>query len=114
MATMKPLVCYWLTAIVFIAACQKKSVPVISARKSPPPKIQGSVYAPAGTVQPDTVQGKTVFMARCNRCHGLPSPETYSAKQWENILLLMIPRAGIGNENAVHVKAYVLANTFKL
>lgn len=101
-----------LSAVGFIA-CQHKALPAITERKALPPVLSKTVYAPPGKVQPDTLQGKTVFMARCNRCHGLPSPETYTGRQWENILLLMIPRAGIDEENAVHVRAYVMANSVR-
>ncbi len=101
-----------LFSIVGLMSCQKKSLPVISERKTEPPKIL-SVYPPPGTVVPDTLQGKQVFINRCNYCHGLPEPMQFSIAKWEGILELMIPRAGIRQENAVHVRAYVLANAAK-
>lgn len=110
---MKPLATICLFISLLVVACQKKSVPVITERKTGPPTKISSPYPPAGTIVPDTVEGKTVFMARCSRCHGLPDPAQFNAVRWESILELMIPRARIDKENAVHVRAYVLANAAK-
>jgi cytochrome c5 len=113
MNNIKLLLLTGLSVVVAFFGCQQKSVPVITARKTAPLKLQASVYAAAGTVQVDTVQGKTIFMARCSRCHGLPQPASYTINKWENILMLMIPRSRIDTVNAVHVRAYVLAHALK-
>jgi hypothetical protein len=108
---MKHLVFVFL--IFFLSACQKKAMPVITERKtSPPPKV-AAIYPPAGTVVPDTLTGKSVFINRCGRCHGLPDLASYTTKIWEGILESMIPRARIEQQNAVHVRAYVMANAAK-
>ena len=92
-----------------VAACQKKSVPVITERKAAPIELP-ALYPPNGTVAPDTIIGKTVFTGRCSRCHGLPDLSLYTEEKWENILASMIPRSGIPMDNRVHLRAYVLAN----
>ena len=110
---MRSLVIICLFLILTFIACQKKTVPVITERKTDPPEKIGTIYPPAGTVTPDTVEGKTVFITRCGRCHGLPDPVQFNSVRWESILELMIPRARIDKENAVHIRAYVLANAAK-
>ena len=92
----------------FTAACERQTMPAITSRKADPPKKITSPYAPEGTVAADTVQGKQVFSNQCNRCHGLPDIKAYSEERWENILLRMLPRAGVDKVNAVHVRAYIL------
>jgi hypothetical protein len=108
---MKLLVVSILLLIVY--GCRQGSVPVITGRNTVRPAISLSVYAGKGTVQEDTVAGRMVFMARCNRCHGLPRPEAYNTVMWEAVLLRMIPRSRIDTVNAVHLKAYVLANAVR-
>lgn len=113
MRNIKLLLVAGLSVVVAFFGCQQKSVPEITARKAAPPKIKAAIYAADGTVQADTVQGKTIFIARCSRCHGLPQPASYAVNKWENILMLMIPRSRIDTINAVHVRAYVLAHALK-
>jgi cytochrome c5 len=110
---MKLLVPGCLFLLVASLACQKKSVPEITGRKTTPPVSVAAQYPPAATVAPDTIQGKAVFMARCNRCHGIPDPHQYTSARWELILASMLPRTRISNDNAVHVRAWVLANATK-
>lgn len=99
--------------IVILLACQHQSIPVITDRKAEKPKRIVSVYAPPGTVTADTSAGKTLFMASCSRCHGLPEIRLYREPRWEGILLTMIPKTRLNEEQAVHVRAYVLANAVK-
>jgi len=97
--------------IVLLASCHKKAVPVITERKAGAPKKFESIYPPKETVLPDTAVGKQLFTDRCGRCHGLPETNQFTAEKWDNILPVMIPRARMNNEEALHVRAYVLANT---
>lgn len=99
--------------ILLAAACHKKAVPVITERKTELPKKFESIYPPEQTVSPDTIAGKRIFMARCDRCHGLPGTKQFSVEKWDDILPTMFPRAGLNNEEALHVRAYILANTTK-
>ncbi len=100
---------YLLVAMFFLAAaCERQTMPSITTRKAEPPKKITSPYAPEGTVVADTILGKQVFSNQCNRCHGLPDIKLYAEERWENILLQMLPRAGVDKVNAVHVRAYIL------
>ena len=93
--------------LVFIS-CQKKGIPVITERKEQPGK-----EAITPNIAPDTSAGKTVFMARCGRCHVLPEPSQYSAARWEGILSSMMPKARLDPEQKIHIAAWVKANAAK-
>ena len=69
---MKKSLCITFLAILTIA-CNKKTVPVITERKYEP-KGRVKTFPPPVIISPDTVAGKSIFMARCSRCHGLPEP----------------------------------------
>jgi cytochrome c5 len=96
--------------LILIIACQRKSLPAITERKTEPPVRVASAYPPAMTVKPDTIQGKAIFTARCGRCHALPSPAQFNVTRWDAILSSMVMRARLDNEQIVHLQAYVLAN----
>jgi mono/diheme cytochrome c family protein len=113
-ATPAPMKIFFTIAVFLISvSCNKKSAPVIADRKAEPPKRIVNIYAPPGTVTPDTEIGKTLFTGSCIRCHGLPDLSLYRAARWEGILQTMIPRTRLDQEQAVHVRAYVLANAAK-
>lgn len=94
-------------------ACQKKAVPVITERKTEASKKVVTPFPPSGTILPDTAIGKTVFVNRCGKCHGLPEPVQYTAQKWEGILAYMMPRARLDEIQKIHVWAYVNANAAK-
>jgi hypothetical protein len=110
---MKKTITIIITLILVLAACQKKAVPVITERKTEPPKIINSQYPPKETVAPDTLAGKRIFISRCGRCHTLPVMKQFGVERWDDILSVMFPRARLNNEEALHVWKYVLANAAK-
>lgn len=57
--------------------------------------------------------GKTVYVNRCGRCHGLKNTAKYTQQQWENILKSMITKAKLNDDDAKQVTAYVMANAKK-
>jgi len=97
-----------LVSIVFVIviACNKKAVPVITERKTAPPKIAVSVYPPDPAIVADTLVGKEVFVTRCGRCHELPKPEQFTFHRWNEILTTMVPKARLTAEQSAHITAY--------
>lgn len=93
-----------------VAACTKKATPVITERNAPLPKKFESSYPPKETIAPDTIAGKRIFTSRCGRCHGLPETKQFSVEKWDDILPTMFLRAGLNNEEALHVRTFVLNN----
>lgn len=97
------LVCF----IIFLS-CQKKTVPVITARTTEPSAPKTEELS-----APDLLAGKLLFTNRCGRCHGLPEPVQYSAKRWETIMAVMAPKAKLSKQEQVHVTAWVKEHAAK-
>lgn len=92
-----------------LIACHKRAVPVITTRTvEPPPPAK-----PVSDVKADPELGKTIFANRCGRCHDLPKPEQYTAQRWDGILLSMIPKSRLNEEQGMHVTAYLKVNAQK-
>ena len=106
---MKELMLLLIVMAIMTIACNKKTVPVITGRKTQPVKSFTSVPS-VSTITPDTSIGKTVFTNRCGKCHGLPEPNQFTSKRWDGILSYMIPRARLTDEQGIHVSAYLIAN----
>lgn len=106
---MKKYVAVIACIMIVILSCQKKSMPVISARNTNP----GTSKADTGIVVADTERGRVVFTNRCGRCHGLPEPILYSVKRWETIMDNMASRARLSKADRVHVTAWVNLNAKK-
>jgi hypothetical protein len=110
---MKKWIILYTGVLFLLIACHKKTVPVITERNAELPKKIGSNYPPQATVPPDTVAGKSIYTTRCGRCHDLPLPAQFSAARWDDILPTMFPRARLTNEEALHVRTWVLVNAGK-
>jgi hypothetical protein len=95
--------------IVFIQACQKKTLPTITTRTTEPARPVTVV----ADVKPDIATGKIIFTNRCDRCHTLPDPFQYTAQRWDGILSIMIPRARLDKQQEIHVTAFIKANCLK-
>lgn len=93
---------------IILFSCQKKAVPVITART-----IEPSAPKTEELSAPDLPAGKQLFTNRCGRCHGLPDPAQYTAKRWETIMALMAPKAKLSRQEQVHVTAWVKENAAK-
>jgi len=92
----------FVAVLFFFTSCQKNIVVPDS-----------SVYTPTATDVTATAtlaqlqQGRTLFVNSCGRCHGLPSPDSYSASNWDVILANMVPRTGLSASDAALVSKYV-------
>jgi hypothetical protein len=89
-----------------LAACHKRSVPIITSRTSQP------IFTAPDTLHivPDIEGGLVVFTNRCSRCHGLPVTDQYTVKRWEIIMISMAPRARLDKNQTLNVTAYVKAH----
>ncbi|MBN8674428.1 MAG: hypothetical protein J0L56_09850 [Chitinophagales bacterium] len=97
-----------LFVLIILFSCQKKAMPVITART-----IEPSAPKTEELSVPDLPAGKQIFTNRCGRCHGLPDPVQYTAKRWEAIMALMAPKAKLSKQEQVHVTAWVKENAAK-
>lgn len=97
-----------LFTVIILFSCQKKAVPVITART-----IEPSAPKTEELSAPDLLAGKQLFANRCGHCHGLPDPVQYTEKRWETIMVLMAPKAKLSKQEQVHVTAWVKENAAK-
>ena len=113
-----------LMVTVVIIACSRKTVatkeePVIPQRDATITPIINNNTSPlvtSSTVATDAstiALGKTVFEARCGRCHGLKDVSAYTEQRWDGILRTMAPRARLSETEIQQVAAYVKANAKK-
>ena len=72
-----------------------------------------SAYVPTATDVTATAtlaelqQGRTYYVNNCGACHGLYSPDSFSASGWSGVLSNMIPRTGLSSANAALLRKYV-------
>lgn len=59
---------------------------------------------------PELVQGKTIYDAKCGKCHDLPKPSDYSKEKWVPIMNHMAKKAKISDEDRELVYNYVTMN----
>ncbi|MCX6221313.1 MAG: hypothetical protein NTZ69_10015 [Bacteroidia bacterium] len=55
----------------------------------------------------DLQAGRAAFINNCGRCHGLYSPDNYSAANWKSIVPMMASRAGLSATETAQVTKYV-------
>lgn len=68
------------------------------------------LLAPMIPLTAELSQGKTVFEAKCNKCHDLPVPSHYTKERWKPILKGMQGAAKISDEERELVYNYVTMN----
>ena len=90
--------------LVIAVGCSKKTLPTIERRTEEPP---------APVVEVNLAAGEKLFTTRCARCHDLPKTIKYTFENWQPVLSLMIPRAGLSGVDAANVRAYIKANAAK-
>ena len=88
-----------------ILACHRKTVAV-----APPVNTQPAVPETSSVDNSKTeliTQGKTVYINRCGRCHGLKPVGKFTETEWMEILKFMIPKARLNDVEGDQVRAYV-------
>lgn len=57
--------------------------------------------------------GKSLYVARCSKCHELPKVGDFTAKKWTGIVDWMAPKAKLSTQEKQMVLNYVQANAKK-
>jgi cytochrome c5 len=81
-------------AIAFFAACSTQLLNLTQADAD-----RGAVKF-EGTTLESLNQGKAIFEANCNRCHGLKNPSSKNEEQWNTIVPQMVKKVNklVGSE----------------
>lgn len=58
----------------------------------------------------DMLEGKTVWEAKCAKCHKLFEPESRTVAKWEAILPDMSLRSKLTQDQTAKVRAYILSH----
>jgi hypothetical protein len=76
------------------------------------PKATTKTVAEPGSTDP-MVMGKSLFVARCSKCHELPKVGNFTANKWTGIVDWMAPKARLSAQEKQLVLNYVHANAKK-
>jgi mono/diheme cytochrome c family protein len=63
--------------------------------------------ATASATLADLQSGRTFYAGKCGSCHGIYSPDSFSAARWKGIVADMAPKAGLSSADATLVYKYV-------
>jgi cytochrome c5 len=99
-----------LAITLLLMACAKKAIPVLKDRNVEPPVLKQPFYPPQATVVANLEKGQALFSTACQKCHETPAPNNFTASAWDGYLYSMLPRTGLNNEEAFHLRAYVIAH----
>jgi len=61
------------------------------------------------TTEAKLTQGRDLFFAKCNACHGYPNLEAIEESRWQKILQVMGPRATLDQKQVDAVLRYVVS-----
>lgn len=113
---MKRLLVLFSMITLIAAACTKKAIPTTStparptdAAAVPPPPPPSEAVPPAD----EHAAGKSLFNAKCGRCHDLPVPANYTAERWGPIMVAMSQKARLDEDQSKKITAFVKANAKK-
>lgn len=93
-----------------IIACSPKSTTSATTKPATTTPVVEKPVTEAPKSSDMVNAGKLVYEAKCGRCHGLKTTTHYTQERWKNILVYMIPKANLNEDEARQVTAYVNAN----
>lgn len=59
------------------------------------------------------LEGKVLYMNKCNKCHGLKKPSKYSAEKWTDNLNKMQERAKITDAEKKRIHTYLTSEVME-
>lgn len=55
----------------------------------------------------ELIQGRSLYIDNCGKCHGLYSPESFSSSQWKSVMSQMAPKTRMSAAEVSKVSKYV-------
>lgn len=71
--------------------------------------VQRAQARDSGVTAESLEEGRTLFVANCNRCHGYPAATSHAPSEWPPIVQRMADKAGLGPSESQRVLEFVLA-----
>lgn len=91
-----------------LVACFPKSGPVPGPVS--PEMAQAAINKWPGTTESSLAEGRQLFTARCNKCHGYPDVNAKAEGEWPHILDEMAEKAKLDGAQKNKVLHFVLAS----
>lgn len=104
---MKKYILVSILGISLVACTAKKAVAESTNNKNTTVEV---LEAPIVPLTAELAAGKSVFEAKCNKCHDLPVPSHYTKERWVPIMKGMQKAAKISDEERELVYNYVTMN----
>ena len=107
---MKKLLTFCILAAA-VCGCHKKmspSAPVVTPAVVAVDSI--AVNAKNAADMGMVASGKTVYEAKCSKCHGLKDPAKYTQERWVGLVNWMAPRAKVVDDEKAQILAHVQHN----
>lgn len=79
-------------------------------KKSEKAAVPTEPYIAETFADSDFPEGRKLMEVNCIECHVLFEPKDFVAKEWEEILKSMIPKAKLTGRDAALVKHYIISN----
>jgi cytochrome c5 len=100
---MKKIIVIGILSLVVIA-CSQKTAGTIAA-------TEVAVKTESATVSHEAyLAGKTIYDAKCGRCHKLHDPERGNMTQWDKWLDRMAPKAKLTDDEKLQVRNFISVN----
>jgi cytochrome c5 len=96
----------------FFAAALVNGCESTGAASSAPPPVTAAMVKSGAAQHHDAAElttGRSLYLARCAKCHALPNVAEHPASEWPGIVADMSKRSGLRPPQAQAVLAYVLA-----
>lgn len=110
---MKRILFVVFSTAILATACSKKTTATSNTSSKETPVTPVTPATPEVKAPDMIALGKTVFETKCGRCHGLKKTDDYTQERWKEVLVYMIPKAKLNDDEAKQVTAYVNANAKK-
>ena len=101
----KIIVAVLLCSVIFWQGCDTTT----ATTKTNKPAEKAVVTASAAVLE----QGKSLYSAKCQKCHELFAPSKFNAIEWRKYVNIMAPKAGISDAEREAVFAFVASGAKK-
>lgn|SRR5690554_1781178 len=93
--------------VLFVVSCAARVVNTVAHLEPVPTKE----FVKANFSSEQLLQGETLYLENCAKCHKLFEAESRTPEKWNNVLKRMLPKTPLNYEEGSLVRAYLVANS---